>query len=82
MRAGTSGDPYSSASQDSIALLRLGAAKVVFTQVGESAGHLHFRRATVDVDEGASSPWLAVKGGLSPGENVVVNGAILLSSME
>jgi cobalt-zinc-cadmium efflux system membrane fusion protein len=64
------------------ALLRLGAAKVVFTQVGESAGHLHFRRTTVDVDEGASSPWLAVKGGLSPGEKVVVNGAILLSSME
>jgi cobalt-zinc-cadmium efflux system membrane fusion protein len=64
------------------ALLRLGAAKVVFTQIGESAGHLRFRRAVVDVDEGASSPWLAVKGGLSPGEKVVVNGAILLSSME
>jgi cobalt-zinc-cadmium efflux system membrane fusion protein len=64
------------------ALLRLGASKVVFTQVGEAAGHLRFRRAIVDVDEGASSPWLAVKGGLSPGEKVVVNGAILLSSME
>ncbi len=64
------------------ALLRLGAAKVVFTQIGESAGRLHFRRATVDVDEGASGPWLAVKGGVAPGEKVVVNGAILLSSME
>jgi cobalt-zinc-cadmium efflux system membrane fusion protein len=64
------------------ALLRLGASKVVFTQVGDSADHLRFRRSVVDVDEGASSPWLAVKGGLSPGEKVVVNGAILLSSME
>jgi cobalt-zinc-cadmium efflux system membrane fusion protein len=63
------------------ALLRLGTSKVVFIQVGESEGHVRFRRATVDVDEGESSPWLEVKSGLSPGQKVVVNGAILLSSM-
>jgi multidrug efflux pump subunit AcrA (membrane-fusion protein) len=63
------------------ALLRLGASKVVFTQVGDSDGHVRFRRAPVDVDEGESSPWLEVKGGLLPGQKVVINGAILLSSM-
>jgi cobalt-zinc-cadmium efflux system membrane fusion protein len=63
------------------ALLRLGTSKVVFTDVGESEGHIKFRRTPVDVDEGESSPWLEVKHGLAPGQKVVVGGAILLSSV-
>jgi cobalt-zinc-cadmium efflux system membrane fusion protein len=63
------------------ALLRLGSSKVVFTQVGDSGGQVRFRRAPVDVDEGESSPWLEVKAGVTPGDKVVVSGAILLSSM-
>jgi cobalt-zinc-cadmium efflux system membrane fusion protein len=63
------------------ALLRLGEYKVVFTQLGESEGRVRFARVPVDVDEGESSPWLEVKHGLEPGQRVVINGAILLSSM-
>ena len=63
------------------ALLRLGEYKVVFTQVGESEGRIRFARVPVDVDEGESSPWLECKHGLVAGQKVVVNGAILLSSM-
>lgn len=63
------------------ALLRLGDYKIVFTQVGESEGRVRFARVPVDVDEGESSPWLEVKHGLEVGQKIVVNGAILLSSM-
>jgi membrane fusion protein, heavy metal efflux system len=63
------------------ALLRLGDQKVVFTQVGESNGQVHFERVAIDVDEGESSPYLEVLHGLSAGQKVVVNGAILLSAM-
>jgi cobalt-zinc-cadmium efflux system membrane fusion protein len=63
------------------ALLRLGDYKVVFTQLGESEGRVRFARVPVDVDEGESCPWLEVKHGLQAGQRVVVNGAILLSSM-
>ncbi len=63
------------------ALLRLGTAKVVFTEVGNSDGRVRFRRAPVDVNEGESSTWLEVKSGVLPGQKVVVSGAILLSSM-
>jgi cobalt-zinc-cadmium efflux system membrane fusion protein len=62
-------------------LLRLGEYKVVFTQVGESDGRVRFVRVPIDVDEGESSPWLEVRHGLEKGQRVVVNGAILLSSM-
>lgn len=62
------------------ALLRLGDERVVFVQVGEGDGRVHFRQVSVDVDEGESSPWLAVRKGLEPNQKVVVNGAILLSS--
>jgi cobalt-zinc-cadmium efflux system membrane fusion protein len=63
------------------ALLRLGDYKVVFTEVGESDGRVRFARVPIDVDEGESSPWLEVKHGLEAGQKIVVNGAILLSSM-
>jgi cobalt-zinc-cadmium efflux system membrane fusion protein len=62
------------------ALLRLGEEKVVFVGAGESDGRVRFQRVPVDVDEGESSPWLVVKKGLTPGQKVVVNGAILLAS--
>jgi membrane fusion protein, heavy metal efflux system len=61
------------------ALLRLGEYKVVFIEVGEGEGRARFERVPVDVDEGESSPWLEVKHGLSPGQRIVVSGAILLS---
>jgi cobalt-zinc-cadmium efflux system membrane fusion protein len=61
------------------ALLRLGEYKVVFVQVGEGDGRLHFERVPIDVDEGESSPWLEVKHGLLADQKIVVSGAILLS---
>jgi cobalt-zinc-cadmium efflux system membrane fusion protein len=61
-------------------LLRLGEEKVVFVAAGESEGRIRFQRVVVDVDEGESSPWLVVKKGLTPGQKLVVNGAILLAS--
>jgi cobalt-zinc-cadmium efflux system membrane fusion protein len=62
-------------------LLRLGDDKVVFVRTGDADGLVRFKRLAVDVDEGESSPWLEVKGGLTAGQAVVVHGAILLSSM-
>lgn len=62
------------------ALLRLGEEKVVFIAVGEGEGRVRFQRVVVEVDEGEASPWLVVKKGLTPGQKLVVNGAILLSS--
>jgi cobalt-zinc-cadmium efflux system membrane fusion protein len=61
------------------ALLRLGAYKVVFIVVGDDPGRVRFQQVPVDVDEGESSPWLEVKHGLTVGQKIVVNGAILLS---
>jgi cobalt-zinc-cadmium efflux system membrane fusion protein len=61
------------------ALLRLGEYKVVFIETGESDGRVKFQRMPVDVDEGESSKWLEVKHGLTAGQKIVVNGAILLS---
>jgi cobalt-zinc-cadmium efflux system membrane fusion protein len=63
------------------ALLRLGDDKVVFIEVGDADGHVRFQRASIDVDEGESSPLLLVKKGLQPGQKIVTNGAILLSQM-
>jgi cobalt-zinc-cadmium efflux system membrane fusion protein len=63
------------------ALLRLGSDKVVFLETGEGDGHVRFKRVMVDVDEGESSPWLVVKGGVKSGDKLVTNGAILLSQM-
>jgi membrane fusion protein, heavy metal efflux system len=62
------------------ALLRLGDAKVVFVETGESDGKEKFSRVSIDVDEGESSPWLEVKHGLTAGQKIVVNGAILLAA--
>ncbi|HXX67473.1 MAG TPA: efflux RND transporter periplasmic adaptor subunit [Polyangiaceae bacterium] len=62
------------------AVLRLGEQRVVFVQVGEGDGRVRFRQVAVDVDEGESSAWLAVRKGVQPDQRVVVSGAILLSS--
>ena len=62
------------------ALLRRGDQRVVFIEVGEGNGRVRFRQVPVDVDEGESSRWLAVKKGIEAGQKVVVNGAILLAS--
>src|SRR5580658_8468 len=60
-------------------LLRLADKTAVFVQVGELDGFVRFRKAVVDVDEGEGSPWLVVRNGLTAGQKLVVNGAILLS---
>jgi cobalt-zinc-cadmium efflux system membrane fusion protein len=61
------------------ALLRLGDETVVFVEESEGRGRVRFRRTAVEADEGESSPWLLVKGGVREGQKVVVSGAILLS---
>jgi len=61
------------------AVVRLGDYKVVFLQVGEAEGRVRFKRVPVELDEGEASPQLEVRHGLSVGEKLVVNGAILLS---
>ncbi len=60
-------------------LLRLGNEKVVFVETGEDKGLVRFKKISIDVDEGESSPWLVVRKGLEVGQKLVVNGAILLS---
>jgi membrane fusion protein, heavy metal efflux system len=57
------------------ALLRMGEYKLVFTQIGESDGHLKFERSPIEVDDSELGPWLEVKHGLEPGQKVVVGGA-------
>jgi cobalt-zinc-cadmium efflux system membrane fusion protein len=64
------------------ALLRLGNDKAVFVETGESGGLVRFKKVTIEkdaVDEGEASQWLVIRKGLEPGQQVVVNGAILLS---
>jgi cobalt-zinc-cadmium efflux system membrane fusion protein len=60
-------------------LLRLGTEKVVFVETGEDNGLVRFKKISIDVDEGESSPWLVVRKGLEVGQKLVVNGTILLS---
>jgi multidrug efflux pump subunit AcrA (membrane-fusion protein) len=61
------------------ALLRLDQTTAVFLETGEGDGHVAFRKVVINVDEGEGSPWLVVRNGLSTGQKLVVNGAILLS---
>lgn len=64
------------------AVLRLGDATVVFLDRGPTKdGKERFERWPVPVDEGEGSKWLTVEHGLSVGDKVVTNGAILLSGM-
>jgi multidrug efflux pump subunit AcrA (membrane-fusion protein) len=61
------------------ALLRIGSEKIVFVETGESGGLVHFKKVDIDVDEGEASRWIVVRKGLDAGQQLVVNGAILLS---
>jgi cobalt-zinc-cadmium efflux system membrane fusion protein len=62
-------------------VLRLGEQTVVFVEKGEEQGRIKYERVPVMVDEGESSDWLVVQRGLTVGQRIVVNGAILLSQM-
>ena len=63
------------------AVVHVGEERVVFVQVGATEnGLLRFQRRRVLLEEAENDP-VQVKGGLAPGEPVVVSGALLLSGM-
>jgi len=55
------------------ALLKLGDYSVVLVRDGQRGGY-RFTRVPVDVDEGGTGAWLAVRHGVEPGQEVVVHG--------
>jgi cobalt-zinc-cadmium efflux system membrane fusion protein len=57
------------------AIVHLGEYKVVFVQVGEADGKVHFQRLPIDVDENQVNAFVAVKHGVRMGQRVVANGA-------
>jgi membrane fusion protein, heavy metal efflux system len=57
------------------AMVHLGEYKVVFVQVGEADGKVHFQRLPIDVDENQVNPFVAVKHGVSAGQRIVASGA-------
>ena len=61
------------------ALKRMGEYRVVFLQVGEADGKVHFERVPIDVDERSTTGWLEVKHGLEAGQKLVVKGADAIS---
>jgi cobalt-zinc-cadmium efflux system membrane fusion protein len=61
------------------ALKRMGEYKVVFLQVAEADGQVHFERVPVDIDERSTTGWLEVKHGLDAGQKLVVKGADAIS---
>jgi cobalt-zinc-cadmium efflux system membrane fusion protein len=61
------------------AVIHLGDYKVVFVQVGESDGKVHYQRLPVDLDESRTGPYVAVKHGVTAGQKIVFNGAEALS---
>ena len=62
--------------------IRLGTETLVFVERGKSPdGRLRFDRLPVSIDEGEGGHWLAVSKGLSPGDQVVTAGTVLLSGM-
>lgn len=65
------------------AVLRLGDQTVVFVHRGEKSGKQRYERVPVTVDEGEGSKWLTVShsDGLEIGNEIVTQGAILLSGM-
>jgi membrane fusion protein, heavy metal efflux system len=72
-------DPTKALAIPRAALVRLGEYDVVFLQVGESEGRVHFERLPVAVAEGKSTDYVAVKHGVEAGQKIVVQGASLLS---
>lgn len=61
------------------AILHLGDYKVVFVEVGETAGQLRFERLPIDVEESTSGEYVGVKHGVEVGQKIVFNGAAVLS---
>jgi RND family efflux transporter MFP subunit len=61
------------------AIVRLGEYKVVFIQTGESGGGVQFERSPIDVYEGQTGGYLAVRHGLDAGQKIVVSGAAAIS---
>jgi membrane fusion protein, heavy metal efflux system len=57
------------------AMVHLGEYRVVFLQVGEADGKVHFQRLPIDVDENQVNPFVAVKHGVSAGQKIVASGA-------
>ena len=63
------------------AIVHVGEERVVFVQTGATEnGLLRFQRRRVVVEEAENDP-VPVRSGLSPGDAVVVSGALLLSGM-
>jgi cobalt-zinc-cadmium efflux system membrane fusion protein len=61
------------------AVVRMGEYKVVFVQVGEADGRVHFERMPVALDESKATAYVAVKHGVEAGQKIVVNGASIPS---
>jgi membrane fusion protein, heavy metal efflux system len=61
------------------AIAHLGEYKVVFVQVGEADGKLHFQRLPIDVSENKTAAYVAVRHGVGAGQKIVVRGAEALS---
>ncbi len=63
------------------AVVHVGTQRFVYQPAGTADdGRLRFKRRPVDVDEDVSGPIYPVKHGLETGDDVVVDGAILLSA--
>jgi cobalt-zinc-cadmium efflux system membrane fusion protein len=63
------------------AVVHVGTQRFVYLAAGQADdGRLRFKRRPVDVDEDVSGPIYPVKRGLQLGDDVVVDGALLLSS--
>jgi cobalt-zinc-cadmium efflux system membrane fusion protein len=56
------------------AIVKMGEYKVIFIQVGEADGRVHFKRLPVEVDESRVGPFVAVKHGATAGQEIVVIG--------
>jgi cobalt-zinc-cadmium efflux system membrane fusion protein len=63
------------------AVLTLGEHRVVFVQQEPQGGSARFSRVPVDVDASGSGPWVEVRHGLEPDQQVVVEGTELLASL-
>jgi cobalt-zinc-cadmium efflux system membrane fusion protein len=61
------------------AIVHMGEYKVVFVEVAEEGGKVHFQRLPIDVDESLVGAYVAVRHGVSAGQRVVVGGAEALS---
>lgn len=63
------------------AILHMGDSTIVYVHRGETAdGKLRFARTPVIVDEDEAGDLVPVKHGVSPGEEIVVAGSLLLTS--